>query len=132
MVFEKNEDGCDICECDWTPVAEKIQCDERVPCPGMRVCNLNLRLCEIVNPDRVNYFLYDFEVQSEIFKDDRFVQTFKNGLIQNIATKYGLEISQITVSSVEQNGLTSFQIMPFFFRKIWKFLKRKWIKLIMI
>jgi hypothetical protein len=27
--FRKNEvDGCDICECDWTPVAEKIQCDE--------------------------------------------------------------------------------------------------------
>jgi hypothetical protein len=39
---------------------------------------------------------------------------FFSGLIQNIAAKYGLETTQITVSAVEQNGLTSFQIMPFF------------------
>jgi hypothetical protein len=26
--FKKNNAGCDICECDWTPVAEKIQCSE--------------------------------------------------------------------------------------------------------
>jgi hypothetical protein len=27
--FLKNqEDGCDLCECDWTPIAERIQCDE--------------------------------------------------------------------------------------------------------
>ncbi len=37
-----------------------------------------------------------------------------SGLIHNIAAKYGLAISQITVSSVEGNGLTSFQIMPYF------------------
>lgn len=35
-------------------------------------------------------------------------------LIRNIAKKYNLEITQITVSSVEEHGLTSFQIMPFF------------------
>jgi hypothetical protein len=113
--FRKNpEDGCDICECDWTPVAEKIQCDERIPCPETRICNLNLRLCEKVNPDLINWFLYDFQVKNEIFKDEKFIQTFKNGLIYNIAAKYGLIPSQITVSSVEENGLTSFQIMPYF------------------
>ncbi len=37
-----------------------------------------------------------------------------SGLIHNIAAKYGLELGQIAVSSVEQNGLTSFQIMPYF------------------
>ncbi len=37
-----------------------------------------------------------------------------SGFIRNIAAKYGLEIPQITVSSVEEHGLTSFQIMPFF------------------
>jgi hypothetical protein len=37
-----------------------------------------------------------------------------SGLIYNIAAKYGLIPSQITVSSVEENGLTSFQIMPYF------------------
>jgi hypothetical protein len=113
--FRKSEeDGCEVCECDWTPVAEKIQCDERIPCPGTRVCNLNLRLCETVDPDRVNWFLYDFEVESDLFKDKKFIQTFKNGFIQNVATKYSLQPSQIAVSSVEDHGLTSFQIMPYF------------------
>lgn len=37
-----------------------------------------------------------------------------SGLIHNIAAKYGLSISQITVSSVEGSGLTAFQIMPYF------------------
>jgi len=37
-----------------------------------------------------------------------------SGFIRNVAAKYGLEITQITVSSVEEHGLTSFQIMPFF------------------
>jgi hypothetical protein len=112
--FRKNEDGCEICECDWTPVADKIQCDERIPCPDTRICNLNLKLCEAVDPDRVNWFVYDFEIESELFKDDRFIQAFKSGLIYNIAAKYGLERTQISVSSVEDHGLTSFQIMPFF------------------
>jgi hypothetical protein len=113
--FRKNEeDGCEMCECDWTPVSEKIRCDERIPCPETRVCNLNLRLCEKVNPDRVNWFVYDFQVKNELFNDEQFIQTFKSGLIHNIAAKYGLAISQITVSSVEGNGLTSFQIMPYF------------------
>jgi len=58
------------------------------------------------------------------FKDDRFIQTFKNGLIHNIAAKYGLEITQIAVSSVEQNGLTSFQIMPFFVENMENFDKK--------
>ncbi len=37
-----------------------------------------------------------------------------SGLIYNIALKYDLEPTQITVSSIEQGGLTSFQIMPFY------------------
>ncbi|CAF1267530.1 unnamed protein product [Rotaria sordida] len=122
--FRRSDDGCEMCECDWTPVAEKIQCSERIPCPGTRVCNLNLRLCEIVDPDKVNWFLYDFEIESEMFNDKRFVQTFTNGLIQNIAKKYGLQITQITVSSVQQNGLTSFQIMPFFAENMEEFEKK--------
>ena len=35
------------------------------------------------------------------------------GLINNIASKYNLEIGQITVSAVERDGTTSFQIMPY-------------------
>ncbi|CAF3666061.1 unnamed protein product [Rotaria sp. Silwood1] len=122
--FRRNEDGCEICECDWTPVSDKIQCSERTPCPGTRVCNMNLRLCEKVDPDKVNWFLYDFEIESDIFNDEKFVQTFKNGLIYNIANKYGLEITQITVSSVQKNGLTSFQIMPFFAENMEDFEKK--------
>lgn len=112
--FRRNEDGCEVCECDWSPVVENIQCDERVPCEGARVCNSELQLCEIVSPDRVNWFLYDFEVDEGLFEDEKFVQIFKKSLIQKIATKYALSPSQITVSSIEQKGLTSFQIMPFF------------------
>ena len=59
------------------------------------MCNLNLKLCEtgkikddevvkrfisaarLVDPDRVNWFVYDFEVRTELFKDQKFVQTFK-------------------------------------------------------
>jgi hypothetical protein len=26
--FKKNSDGCDVCECDWSPVSENIQCSE--------------------------------------------------------------------------------------------------------
>ncbi|CAF3124777.1 unnamed protein product [Rotaria sp. Silwood2] len=122
--FRRNDDGCEICECDWTPVSEKIQCSERTPCPGTRVCNMNLRLCEKVDADKVNWFVYDFEVESDIFNDEKFVQTFKNGLIYNIAKKYGLEVTQITVSSVQKNGLTSFQIMPFFAENIEDFEKK--------
>ncbi len=51
--FRKNEDGCDMCECDWTPVAEKISCSERIPCEGTRVCNLNLKFCEAGKGDNV-------------------------------------------------------------------------------
>ncbi|CAF5183187.1 unnamed protein product [Rotaria magnacalcarata] len=79
---------------------------------------MQLRLCEKVDPDSVNWFLYDFEIQSDIFNDHMFVQTFKSGLINNIAMKYGLEPAQISVSSVEQHGLTSFQIMPFYAENI--------------
>lgn len=83
----------------------------------------------LVSPDRVNWFLYDFEVDDGLFEDEKFVQIFKKyyhklisfnylficrSLIQKIAAKYILSPSQITVSSIEQNGLTSFQIMPFF------------------
>ena len=34
-------------------------------------------LCFIVSPDRVNWFMYDFEEDNELFKDEKFVQTFK-------------------------------------------------------
>jgi hypothetical protein len=37
-----------------------------------------------------------------------------SGLINNIAAKYELSPGQITVSSVKENGLTSFQITPYF------------------
>ena len=35
-----------------------------------------------------------------------------SGLIHNIATKYNLKVTQVTVSAVETTGVTSFQIMP--------------------
>jgi hypothetical protein len=31
----------------------------------------------LVTGDRVNWFVYDFEIRSEIFNDQRFIQTFK-------------------------------------------------------
>lgn len=37
-----------------------------------------------------------------------------SGLINNIATKYDFEPTQITISSVGKDGMTSFQIMPFY------------------
>jgi len=45
-------------------------------------------------------------------------------LINNIAAKYDLETTQITVSSVEQGGLTSFQIMPFYAENMDEFQKK--------
>ena len=36
-----------------------------------------------------------------------------SGLINNIAAKYDLEPGQITVSAVESDSTTSFQIMPY-------------------
>jgi hypothetical protein len=35
-------------------------------------------------------------------------------LINNIALKYDLQTTQIAVSSVESDGMTSFQIMPLY------------------
>jgi ATP-dependent Zn protease len=72
----------------------------------------------------VNWFLYDFEIKSQLFQDPEFVKTFKNGLVYNIALKYDLEPTQITVSSVEQGGLTSFQIMPFYIENADDFQKK--------
>lgn len=112
--FQKNSDGCDVCECDWSPIAEKISCSERIPCKDNRVCNLNLKYCELVDPEKVNWFVYDFDIKSKLFSDSQFVKTFKTDLINNIAEKYDLEKTQITVSSVEDNGMASFQVMPFF------------------
>lgn len=122
--FKKNSDGCDVCECDWSPVSESISCSARIPCSGNRVCNLNLKLCELVGADRVNWFVYDFDVKTEFFHDPTFVHAFKSGLINNIATKYSLEPTQITVSSVEDNGMTSFQIMPFYVEDMDSFQKK--------
>lgn len=49
---------------------------------------------------------------------------FFSGLISNIAAKYGLSRAQITVSSVEDKGLASFQIMPFFNENMEEFEKK--------
>jgi len=122
--FKKNSDGCDVCECDWSPVSENIQCSERIPCEGNRVCNLNLKLCELVSVDKVNWFVYNFDVKTELFGNQKFVNAFKNGLINNIALKYDLEPSQIAVSSVESDGMTSFQIMPFYIENLEDFQKK--------
>jgi hypothetical protein len=45
-------------------------------------------------------------------------------LINNIAFKYDLEPTQITVSSVENDGMTSFQIMPFYIENLDDFQKK--------
>jgi len=45
-------------------------------------------------------------------------------LINNIAEKYDLERTQIAVSSVEDDGLTSFQVMPFFIESVDDFQKK--------
>jgi hypothetical protein len=77
--FKKNSDGCDICECDLTPIAENIACSERIPCDGNRVCNLNLNLCELVSADKVNWFVYNFDIKTGLFNDKKFVNIFKSG-----------------------------------------------------
>jgi hypothetical protein len=122
--FRRNNDGCEVCECDWTPIAEKIPCSERTPCKENRVCNLNLKLCELVPNEKVNYFVYNFDVKTDLFQDPIFVNTFEKGLIQNIATKYDLEPTQITVSSVERDSTTSFQVMPFYAENLDDFQKK--------
>ena len=53
-----------------------------------------------------------------------FISKYFSGLIHNIAKKYDLEVTQITVSSVESSGLTSFQIMPFFAENMQDFEKK--------
>ncbi|UJR09837.1 hypothetical protein I4U23_014062 [Adineta vaga] len=113
--FRRSDDGCEICECDWTPVADRIQCSERISCPGTRACNLNLKLCETVNPEKINWFVFEFDVVTNMFQDTRFVHAFKNGFIK---------ATQIVVSSVEQNGLTSFQIIPFVLENMEEFQKK--------
>ena len=67
---------------------------QRIPCPGTRVCNSKMKLCEsgkrsesmggrngrlwsVVNPDRVNWFVYDFEIHTGLLRDSKFVETFK-------------------------------------------------------
>ncbi|CAF3865502.1 unnamed protein product [Rotaria magnacalcarata] len=122
--YKKNSAGCELCECDWTPVAENIQCSTRIPCAGSRVCNSKLKLCELVSADRVNWFVFDFDVATDLFHDKKFVLAFRNGLINNIATKYELEPSQITISSVEHYGMTSFQVMPFYSENMDDFQKK--------
>jgi len=112
--FKRKSDGCEVCECDWMPIAEQIPCSERIPCGESHVCNLDVKFCELVPSDKINYFIYDFEVKTNLFNDREFVHTFKSGLIHNIAGKYDLMPTQIYVSSVESNGMTSFQIMPFY------------------
>jgi hypothetical protein len=81
-------------------------------------------MCEIVHPDRVNWFVYGFELKTDLLEDPKFVETFKKGLIFNIAGKYDLAVVQITVSSVEKDGMTSFQIMPFYAENMDEFDKK--------
>jgi hypothetical protein len=38
---------------------------------------MNLQLCEVVSADKVNWFLYDFELKTQLFQDPEFVKTFK-------------------------------------------------------
>ncbi len=45
-------------------------------------------------------------------------------MINNIAFKYDLEPTQITVSAVENDGMTSFQIMPFYIENLDDFQKK--------
>lgn len=61
-------------------------------------------------------FFLEFIINSEYL--------YFSGLTNNIATKYGLEPTQITVSSVEDSGMTSFQIMPFFVEDMDTFQKK--------
>ena len=37
----------------------------------------NGRLWSVVNPDRVNWFVYDFEIHTGLLRDSKFVETFK-------------------------------------------------------
>jgi hypothetical protein len=46
------------------------------------------------------------------------------GLIFNIAGKYDLAVAQITVSAVDKDGMTSFQIMPFYAENMDEFDKK--------
>lgn len=50
---------------------------QRIPCGGNRVCNLNLKLCELVSADKVNWFVYNFDIKTELFTNHKFVDTFK-------------------------------------------------------
>ncbi|CAF0738859.1 unnamed protein product [Didymodactylos carnosus] len=111
--FKKNEDGCDKCDCDWTPIIDQIPCSLRDPCGPNYVCNLDLLTCEAVSSDKINYFVYNFEVKT-FFNDKSFLNTFKNGFIQNVASKYELMPPQILVTRVETDGQTEFQVMPYF------------------
>ncbi|CAF4948639.1 unnamed protein product, partial [Rotaria socialis] len=49
----------------------------RIPCTGSRVCNSKLKLCELVSADKVNWFVFDFDVATDLFQDKKFVLAFK-------------------------------------------------------
>jgi hypothetical protein len=41
------------------------------------VCNLDLKLCEKVSEDKVNYFLYNFNLKNDIFANEKVPEIFK-------------------------------------------------------
>lgn len=41
------------------------------------MCNLNLKLCEIVSPDKVNWFAYNFDLKIDIFANEKVPEIFK-------------------------------------------------------
>jgi hypothetical protein len=71
---------------------------------------LKLKVKYLKMKDLFKHLKSNFKIYFLKFK----IYFYFSGFIRNIAAKYGLEIPQITVSSVEEHGLTSFQIMPFF------------------
>lgn len=71
---------------------------------------LKLKVKYLKMKDLFKHLKSNFKIYFLKFK----IYFYFSGFIRNIAAKYGLEITQITVSSVEEHGLTSFQIMPFF------------------
>ncbi|CAF1600404.1 unnamed protein product, partial [Didymodactylos carnosus] len=112
--FQKDEDGCDKCECDSTPIENQITCSDKEPCKEGYVCNLDILTCEAVPREKINYFMFYFDIDKSFFDDQAFLDTYKNDFIQNLASTYGLLPAQIFVFPIQPKRLTNFQIMPFF------------------
>ena len=44
---------------------------------SFRALDCNIGVCFLVDPDKVGWFVFDFELQTDLFQDARFVQAFK-------------------------------------------------------